>query len=192
MRIKNLVVISNGLIHYLNFNNETINKTANSILRINQLFKFNDSVTLELMKEPFASLRDYPQVEAAALDHTIYLFLDRICTENIDELIAHEYVHVCIASTFLQPCPVWLNEGLAMYISGQYKRMTALNPKSVDCLYQMTQKFPNFYNFAIFVVEKLIDTVPLSEVIYRGQKCTSFADDSLFGINNIRSLTNYR
>ena len=115
-----------------------------------------------------------------------------ICTENIDELIAHEYVHVCIASTFLQPCPVWLNEGLAMYISGQYKRMTALNPKNVDCLYQMTQKFPNFYNFAIFVVEKLIDTVPLSEVIYCGQKCTSFADDSLFGINNIRSLTNYR
>lgn len=186
MRIRNLIVISNSFVHILD--NKTINAIADSLQRINQLFKFNDRVTLELMNEPTMSLRDYPQAEAVAINHAIYVFLNRTRIENISKLITHEYVHVCIAATFSQPCPVWLNEGLAMYISGQNESVVALRPKDIDYFYKMNQRAPYFYNMSIYVVEKLLYTVPLPKVIAHGRECLSFADDSLFGINHIKAL----
>ena len=71
----------------------------------------------------------YPDAESIAIGNIIYLFLPRIEASSIHKLIIHEYVHVCIEATFNSTCPLWLNEGLALYISGQ--KIDIVTPESL-------------------------------------------------------------
>ena len=42
-------------------------------------------------------------------------------TSTIGEVILHEAVHIMINSIVKDICPLWLNEGMAVYLSGQGK-----------------------------------------------------------------------
>lgn len=41
--------------------------------------------------------------------------------ESVMEGLLHEFVHICVARASSRPLPVWLNEGLAVYYSGQHR-----------------------------------------------------------------------
>jgi len=46
---------------------------------------------------------------------------DYFFNQEFNEIVAHEYVHVLVGENtgLLAPVPVWLNEGLAVYVEGQ-------------------------------------------------------------------------
>ena len=114
MKIKNLAICGVDAIRYLN--SDIIKSLSKSLEFISKLFRFNGNVSLEFVSNNyilsnFPSIRYiYPNAEAITFQDRIYVSLDNICTDNVFNVVIHEYVHVCIAATFSKICPMWLNE----------------------------------------------------------------------------------
>lgn len=189
MRIHNLAIICENTNEYLS--SDDIEILANSIARINRLFKLNSPITLEFSvlskMEPHYSMV-YPGANAVTIGHSIYIFVDNI-PEDLTELILHEYTHACIASRVRSACPLWLNEGLAVLLSGQAKKMYPKSPGDIDCFYSASYSTPYFYNYALYIVDLLVKTFTLPNIINALCNCTSFPDDSTLGIAAIKELT---
>lgn len=167
---------------------------AHEVQRINYLFKFNATVILEfaVSSQILCSNDVYPDAEAAARDCTIYIFTDKVRDSNLIKLIVHEYVHVCIAKTFSSPCPLWLNEGLAVYLSGQGEDIEPICPVNIKTFYISDQSAPHFYNMALFTVRELIKKMSLYQLIETARNCQSFLDNHLLGLYSIESIAAVR
>lgn len=186
MRIVNIKVNSSDTNRYLN--NEMIIRLEKSINVINKLFMFNNDVILEFINSDYLNLFErgrYSSIDAIAVNQMIYILEDKVEFENIEKIIIHEYVHICIAYTFSTKCPLWLNEGLAVYISGQRDDIKMIRPNNIESLYEMNYETPNFYNIALYVVNELINKMSLSQIINIGRMCKSFKDDYWLGIETI-------
>ncbi len=46
--------------------------------------------------------------------------MEKSNNESVENLILHEFVHVVLNLKTQSPLPIWLNEGLAVYLSDQY------------------------------------------------------------------------
>ena len=63
--------------------------------------------------------------------------------QSVMEGLIHEFVHICVARASSRPLPVWLNEGLAVYYSGQH-RFT----QEVPGIIQHTDNFPSLFSLS--------------------------------------------
>ena len=192
MKIKNLAICGVDAIRYLN--SDIIKSLSKSLEFISKLFRFNGNVSLEFVSNNyilsnFPSIRYiYPNAEAITFQDRIYVSLDNICTDNVFNVVIHEYVHVCIAATFSKICPMWLNEGLAVYLSDQTDDIIEISPNNVECFYVSTQSYANFYNMSIHVVKRLVTIYGLQKVGEKAQNCKLFETDDLFGVRAIKDL----
>lgn len=189
MRINNIVFVNANACEYIG--SDILDELSRSIRCINRLFKFNSMVSLEFIHSAHFDLCDmssYIDAEAVAVNRSIYIFTDKIKGDSLVELIAHEYVHVCIESTFISRCPLWLNEGLAMFLSGQHQKIEPSRPIDIEQFYTSTHTTAFFYNMAIFVVLKLLGKISLLNLIAQARNCRAFAEDSLLGTEQIKAL----
>lgn len=189
MRINNIVIYGAYTDKYLG-DNHTASQLREAVQQINHLFKASPLVKLEFTNSSSSVISNavYPDAEAIADDRTIIVFTDRIHSASVLKLVVHEYVHVCIAKTFLGVCPVWLNEGLAVYLSGQGEDIKPICPADIERFYFSNQGEPLFYNMALYTACKLTDKLPISQLVDAARNCRSFCDDPIFGIRSIESL----
>lgn len=109
-------------------------------------------------------------------------------SDNFFELFLHEYVHMAVEKSFHHNCPTWLNEGLAVYFSEQYKTMK-LNIVDFNFDYYDVNGYQDInYNQFAFAVLKLIKKYGEEHVVNRAKRCSNFYFDDIFGFENLKNI----
>lgn len=107
------------------------------------------------------------------------------------EILIHEYVHLAIANVFKKKCPLWLNEGLAMYLSGQYLKTDVSQCKGDYPYYSEGYSDDMFYLQSVYAVTKFADKYGIKYITDLAKNCDDFIGDDVFGIENIEALLFY-
>lgn len=113
-------------------------------------------------------------------------------TVTFDQTIIHEFSHVVINEITKGKCPLWLNEGLAQYYSGEYKKV--LNKKyNVDktCIYEPSYKTTDLYYISAKLVYYIIMKYGENTILDKIKNVESFNKDSILGEKNINLQLNY-
>lgn len=106
---------------YLDFYNRAMN--------IKNVFNFNDKVIVDVIDslEELSEILEVkvPKWVIGTSFENVILILDhekwkKSNNESVENLILHEFVHVVLNLKTQSPLPIWLNEGLAVYLSDQY------------------------------------------------------------------------
>lgn len=125
-------------------------------------------------------------VKGIALDNKNILIVNNNDLETL-RIVIHEYIHIVIDKTFAQQCPLWLNEGIAMYLSGQKMRITS-SSLDINNIYDVNFENDNFYMIAYYVTKSIMDKYGECFVIKRAINCECFEKDEIFGIDNITKI----
>jgi hypothetical protein len=108
--------------------------------------------------------------------------------DSFSDLFLHEYVHVAVEKSFHHPCPVWLNEGLAVYFSEQYKTMR-LDMVDHNYDYYTVNGYQDInYNQFAYAVLRLMSIYGEEHIINRARRCTDFYTDDVFGFENLKNI----
>ena len=154
------------------------------IHNIQQIFRFDnrvyvkvDSSLAELSMRLGIPLPDW--VKGVAMNNVIYL-LNPIAwkqdgNDTLASIFIHEYVHTAVFGTFKTECPLWLNEGLALYFSGQYKtmRLERFINAGTDCLME------SYEEYALRTLE-LIRKYGDRDTVEEARKCNNFLENKMF------------
>ena len=129
-------------------------------------------------------------VSAASDGENIYIFSDKLGkNEDLVELMIHEYVHICVDRTFSSECPIWLNEGLAMWFSGQSSNTAEEKVDNISNFYYANQYTTDkFYNKANYIIKRVLNHISVNQLIDQMRYCKNFYSDSIVGIQNIQLL----
>ena len=171
-------------------------KDVNSILylnrmveEINRLFAFSGSVkvffTSSINVGP--NNNSYRDVTAATDGDAIYIVAGEDVNNNCLKMLIHEYVHVCVARTFVRQCPLWLNEGLAIILSGQ-EDVEPICPQRNSEIYKANQDSAYFYNHSLYLTREIAKDVGIELLIDKARNCSAFEEDNLFGIENVNGI----
>jgi hypothetical protein len=105
------------------------------------------------------------------------------------QIITHEFAHVIISDITKQKCPIWLNEGLALYFAEQYKTMYLSKTDSInDNIYELGYRDDCLYNISAKAVEKIIDKYGMEHVMQQLVGNVDFEQDEIFGIENMKRI----
>lgn len=108
---------------------------------------------------------------------------------TMEELITHEFIHLALQHKLKSPCPLWLNEGMAVYLSGQIGSLVSEDYESdSQDVYNLDYSNENFYVISGLAVKKLVDCYGLHTIINRLLLSGSFMYDSIFGEQPMNSL----
>ncbi len=105
------------------------------------------------------------------------------------QVMTHEFTHIAINSKLKQRCPVWLNEGLALYFAEQYKtiRLKRENISKED-IYEIDYLDNCLYDISAKAVEKLADTYGITAIVKSLGISTDFAEDKILGVENMKRI----
>jgi hypothetical protein len=115
--------------------------------------------------------------------------LDRDCFNSIDKLIVHEISHIMINKITGKRCPLWLNEGLALYFAEQLniEHNEYIPDKNIyDCSY--SDDF--YYDRSGYITCELIRRYSELEIISRIKKNSDIFSDEILGRSNMNSFIN--
>ena len=114
--------------------------------------------------------------------------------ESVLEGLVHEFVHICVASASPRRLPVWLNEGLAVFFSGQHRFA-----QEVPGLVQDMSNLPSF--FTLSDQERFAKrngyslSYTIIEMVYKyageggiGRWIREYPDHSALGISSLNEL----
>lgn len=104
---------------------------------------------------------------------------------SLEKLIVHEIVHVVINNSN-NNCPIWLNEGLALWYADQVEELDLpgekfSNPYVLDYSGEI-------YSCSAQIIKKLFDTHAESLLIKHLLSITDFIDDEIFGLCALEKL----
>ncbi len=110
--------------------------------------------------------------------------------DTFSSLILHEFVHVILATIKKDRLPIWLNEGLAIYFSGQYKKY---NFNNIDLcrrtnFYELNYCSNYLYDKSIYILLKLIDKYGVAVILDELFICENFEGSRLFNNNNLCNI----
>ena len=88
---------------------------------------------------------------------------------SLDETILHESVHSLLAGLFGTNLPIWLNEGLAIYLSGQSKYYRLLTFENAD-ISKLTYADENLYDLSISKLLKMLESQSIEAILQPFQK----------------------
>lgn len=170
---------------------------AVKLTEIQELFSFHEKVHL-YMFDTVPQLAgvleiDIPEwTKGISYDHCICLIRKSGWREGKEEpmtaLLLHEYVHAAVLSVFRTHCPTWLNEGLAVLLSGQIEYMDAEPCVEEHSIYDGDYEDSAFYRQAALTVRRLVDRYGKKELIQRARMCTNFRDDPVLGEEAVRTI----
>ncbi|MCL1918322.1 MAG: hypothetical protein FWG14_08405 [Peptococcaceae bacterium] len=104
------------------------------------------------------------------------------------ETILHELVHLAVAQSFSAQCPLWLNEGLALYYSGEYQSFDFSGCREEYPYYEKGYSDKDFYCQSAYVVARLIQRYRLWPFVAYCRKCTQFSQDPRVGVEGLRNI----
>ena len=120
----------------------------------------------------------YPPVREVYSDEsTVYL-----------KIFLHEYIHLAINKTFKGECPYWLNEGLAIFFSGQVDDMSKIPLSGMGNPYSLDYENDFFYEFCGCAVQALCNKYGEKSLIKYIKDCKDFINDIRLGKESLRML----
>lgn len=108
---------------------------------------------------------------------------------TIRELILHEVVHIMINNTVKDTCPLWLNEGMAVYLSGQGRNIIENRNINIKNPYELSYDDDLYYNSYI-VLKNIIDINSINKVIEVLYKSEDIYEDPILGEKAVILLCN--
>lgn len=108
---------------------------------------------------------------------------------SVECLIVHEFVHVAINSS-VKSCPIWLNEGFALWYANQVKEYDLSNQKFINP-FDMDYS-QDVYSFSAVVIKKLFENYSEQALIKRLLISKDFYHDKIFGLLALEELFDER
>ena len=181
---------------------ESFTELGTKVVKIREMFGFTSEVVIEEVYslevlERITGNRLPRWVIGLSAGKRIWV-LDKSKWENqkmdLAQLILHEFVHIAINGTVKKKVPVWLNEGLAVYLSGQYEDYQLENShirKEMD-FSQLTYESQNLYIIAGKVVTALADEYGAEMLIQELLTSEEIETSSIFNNENLNRIVKDR
>lgn len=171
--------------------NKEIEKKVKSIRK---LFNFSQAIDIKKFEtltdaEVYFGKKLPGWFIGASIDNTIFL-LD-FCKWHKGygvkpaQVLLHEFVHTAVKHTN-KCCPIWINEGLALNLSGQINDMISNNKLKIDKrIYDLHYDDPGFYIICGYSIYSLIKCYGVKRIIKRLSSIQNFEEDKIFNPKNV-------
>lgn len=181
---------------------ESFAELGTKVVKIREMFGFTSEVVIEEVYslevlEMITGNRLPRWVIGLSAGKRIWV-LDKSKWENqkmdLAQLILHEFVHIAINGTVKKEVPVWLNEGLAVYLSGQYEDYQLENSHirtEID-FSQLTYESQNLYIIAGKVVTALTDAYGTEMLIQELLTSEEIETSRIFNHENVNRVVKDR
>lgn len=181
---------------------ESFAELGTKVVKIREMFGFTSEVVIEEVYslevlEMITGNRLPRWVIGLSAGKRIWV-LDKSKWENqkmdLAQLILHEFVHIAINGTVKKEVPVWLNEGLAVYLSGQYEDYQLENSHirtEID-FSQLTYESQNLYIIAGKVVTALTDAYGTEMLIQELLTSEEIETSRIFNNENLNRVVKDR
>jgi len=177
---------------------ESFEQLCEAVVTIREIFQFSGGVTvkemptlLALEKEVGMTLPDW--VIGLGGGNTIWI-LEKSKWENqkmdVSQLILHEFVHIAVNLTIKKDVPLWLNEALAVYLSGQHKDYKLNNHHiyaEVD-FYALSYSTEYLYIIVTKTIIALVKHYGIDAIIKELMECENFETSNVFCNANLNQL----
>ena len=181
---------------------ESFAELGTKVVKIREMFGFTSEVVIEEVYslevlEMITGNRLPRWVIGLSAGKRIWV-LDKSKWENqkmdLAQLILHEFVHIAINGTVKKKVPVWLNEGLAVYLSGQYEDYQLENShiRTEMDFSQLTYESQNLYIIAGKVVTALADVYGTEMLIQELLSSEEIETSSIFNHENLNRVVKNR
>lgn len=186
----------------VNFDKKIINALKNHKVLLNQLeevahlFNYNKGVSIFLcdsfedIKRQSHDKRMPEWVIGCNKKNKIFIldpknYIHKRQFTSIESLIVHEFVHIVINSS-VKNCPIWLNEGFALWYADQIKEFDLsiqkfINPFEID--YSQ-----DIYSLSSFIIKKLFENYSEQILIRQLLISKDFYNDKIFGLLALKEL----
>lgn len=106
------------------------------------------------------------------------------------ELILHEFVHIAVSHGVSKDIPIWLNEGLAVYLSGQYKdyKLQESHIRAEVDFYRLSYESEHLYIIAAKTVTALAEEYGKEAVIQELLECEDLQMSEIFCNENLNRI----
>lgn len=147
--------------------------------------EFNQEIKVTMFEEKKRMERYIGQklpswIKGVALDSNEVLILCKDIEKEIEDIrkvILHECVHVILKKYRL---PNWINEGCAVYFSGQYCDMSFCDGE-IENPYNLDYMHENYYYIVSHVIKKLCDLYGEESIINHLRWGGDYENDYVFG-----------
>lgn len=177
---------------------ESFLKLCESIIEIRRLLDYSGKVVLEevtslTMLEQKVGVNLPKWVIGLSAGERIWI-LKKSEWQNqkmdVSQLILHEFVHIALGHRIRRSVPIWLNEGLAVYLSGQYKdyKLEQSHIRTWVDFYGLSYESEHLYVVAAKTLIALVREYSLSGVIKELFSCEEFETSRLFHNENLNRV----
>lgn len=177
---------------------ESLTALCDSIIEIRRLIGFFGKVILEevpnlklLEKKTGGSLPDWV-IGLSQGERVFVVKKSQWQNQKMDvsQLILHEFVHIALSQCVRKPLPVWLNEGLAVYLSGQYKdyKLEQSHIRAYVDFYTLSYKSEHLYIIAAKALVALVGAYGIDEVMKELFVCEEFETSRIFRNENLNHI----
>lgn len=173
---------------------ETLNDLVNQAYQLNRSFFNHDiSVGIDFLysreeMDHVAGSKTAEWVVGRAQNSRVKIFspsvYDKVSSHPLSDfplVLAHEIAHIFIAQLYGFKCPVWLNEGIAGYVAGQYKNKVIREDRiqGFEALhgYGFWNEHPN-YNQAYLFTSFLLENMGKDKLL---EFCTQLGEKDTYG-----------
>jgi len=174
---------------------ESLSRFLEQVIAIRKLFGF----TKEVILEEVPNLKKMEQVAGGPLPSWVIglsagrniWILKKSEWKNqkmgFSELILHEFVHIAINYSVTKRIPVWMNEGFAVYLSGQYKdyKLHESHIRAEVDFYHLSYESENLYIIAAKAVTALVKRYGKEVVIREMIECEDLQKSKIFCNENL-------
>ncbi|KNF09417.1 aminopeptidase N [Gottschalkia purinilytica] len=167
----------------------------NNLAKIRNTFKYYKKVHIKLFyslddMKKYLNISNIPYWVIATTYENEILILDYNIwksrhNESFGQIIMHEMIHIIINYKTNYTCPLWLNEGLALYFANQEN----FKEVSIDCNpFELGYESENFYDMCLYIIKKLVHIYSINTIVDKISLNRNFKYDEILGIENLRII----
>lgn len=193
----NLCSSDTSILKYCLLNDEWLNK----IERIRNVFNYYYKVNIYFFYD-IKELTNYisetiPQwVTGVSIKNNIFIKSQEILslygTNIFFQILIHEFVHVVVNKKTKNSCPLWLNEGFAVYFAEQYKSNGLLSENEFNNIkidiYNLDYKVDDVYRNSAIAFNTLVYEYGINTIVNKIENTIDFKNDEMFGSKRMSNL----
>ncbi len=177
---------------------DSFTKLCDQIVRIRQIFQFSSTVRIQQVNrkhdiEILVGGKVPDWVIGLSAGRQIWILKESQWKHqdmNLRELILHEFVHIACNQSLKRELPLWINEGLAVYFSGQYKSFKLKNFKiNYDMnFYDLSYEDENLYCISILLIRAFIQEYGETTLIEELKQNNAIEESVLLNNENLKRI----
>ena len=193
-QIQNMIFTDTVTFNYIN---DDIAELKSRVKYLRAVFGFSKKVYVKTYEDIMAMSQyiDYELpdwIKGISFSNRIWLLDKKSWVNDIDEsitnLIVHEFTHIAIFNTFKVRCPIWISEGLAVYYGRQ--KVNSRIIKNFN-YYSADYDSDGLYSQSYYIIDFLMRKFGEASIISHAIQCDDFCNDTLFGEENIKALSDH-